>query len=71
MQIKYVSFDIADQEFKFYTAVEWHNLIADAKQGIVEQWGEERDYVEAIGLDELLEAYYGDEFFWDELPKSS
>ena len=69
MQIKYVSFDIADQEFKFYTQLEWANLIADCREELLAQ--EEEDYDCTMPLDELLEYFYGDEFFWAELPKSS
>ena len=32
MEYKYVSFDIADQSFKFYTGLDWHNLIANAEK---------------------------------------
>ena len=41
MEYKYVSFDIADQSFSFYTAMDWHNLIAEAKEELVRGFGEE------------------------------
>lgn len=69
MQIKFVSFDIADQEFKFYTALEWHNLIADCREEYLAQESDE-DFGDdwLMSVDELLEYFYGDEFFWAELP---
>ena len=69
MQIKYVSFDLAEQSFAFHTQLEWHNLIANAREELTNMWAEEDDYTQAMDVEEVLEAYYGDEFFWEELPK--
>lgn len=63
MEYTHVSFDIADESFKFYTAIEWHNLIADAKEELVK----EDEYWADAQVEELLEAMYGDEFFWEEI----
>ena len=70
MEIKFVSFDIADQTFKFYTALEWHNLLADCRKEHLAQESDE-DFGDdwLMSVDELLEYFYGDEFLWDELPK--
>lgn len=65
MQYKFISFDLADQEFKFYTKIEWHNLITEVVAGLVWERGED---VDELNLHELFEAYFGDEFFWSELP---
>lgn len=65
MEYKYVSFDIADQSFSFYTAIDWHNLIAEAKEELVRGFGEE--YWADATLEELLDGMYGDEFFWEEI----
>lgn len=69
MQIKFVSFDLSTQEFVFYTQLEWHNLIAEARENLADLWSEEEDYTQAMHAVEVLEAYFGDEFFWTELPK--
>ena len=66
MHTKYASFDLADQEFKFYTALEWHNLIADCREELLAQ--EEEDADLTMPVEELLEYFFGDEFFWAELP---
>lgn len=63
MEYTHVSFDIADESFKLYTAIEWHNLIADAKEELVK----EDEYWADAQVEELLEAMYGDEFFWEEI----
>lgn len=63
MEYKYVSFDIADQSFKFYTAMDWHNLIANAR----EELQEDHDMLAEGDVEEVLEAMFGDEFFWEEI----
>lgn len=62
MEYKYVSFDSADQSFKFYTSLEWHNLIANAKEELrrVRYW-------QQCSVEEALEATFGNEFFWEEI----
>ena len=63
MEIKYVSFDIADASFTFYTEEEWQELIADAYAQLQE------DDMDTDGMEvaEAIEAVYGDEFFYDEI----
>jgi len=63
MEYKYVSFDITDQSFKFYTSLDWHNLIANAR----EELAEDDDRLAEGSLEEVLEAMFGDEFFWEEI----
>jgi len=63
MEYKYVSFDIADQSFRFYTSVDWHNLIAGAREVLLE----DDDILAAATVEEVLEAMFGDEFFWEEI----
>jgi len=63
MEYKYVSFDIADQSFKFYTSMDWHNLIADAREELLE----DDDILAVATVEEVLEAMFGDEFFWEEI----
>tara|TARA_B100001057_G_scaffold14515_1_gene13794 strand:+ start:71 stop:271 length:201 start_codon:yes stop_codon:yes gene_type:complete len=65
MEYKYVSFDIADQSFKFYTSLDWHNLIADARETLCKSFGT-LFWADAT-LEELLDGMYGDEFFWQEI----
>ena len=65
MEYKYVSFDIADQSFKFYTSLDWHNLIADARETLYKSFGT-LFWADAT-LEELLDGMYGDEFFWQEI----
>ena len=70
MERKYVTFDLADQEFKFYTALEWHNWIADMRAEMLAQEDDEAagdDWV--MSVDELFDYFYGDEFFWAEVTK--
>lgn len=61
MEIKYVTFDIADQEVKCWDAYAWHNFIADTRQMLET----EVDY----GLEELFDYAYGDEFWFEEAPR--
>lgn len=72
MQYTHVSFDIADQSFKFYTQLEWHNLVADARNELYEEYADEDPELaqEAASrtVEDLLECIYGDEFFWEQLP---
>lgn len=63
MEYTHVSFDIADQKFKFYTSMDWHNLIANAREELIE----EDEYWADAQVEELLEAMYGDELFWEEI----
>ena len=63
MEYKYVSFDIADQSFKFYTSLDWHNLIANAR----EELQGDNDMLAEGSVEEVLEAMFGDEFFWEEI----
>ena len=77
MEIKFVSFDLSDQSFTFYTQIEWHNLIADARNELQEEFSDSDPDAADLGeayhwsVDEVLDAVYGDEFFWDEVVKSS
>ena len=52
MEYKYVSFDIADQSFKFYTSLDWHNLIANAR----EELQEDSDMLAEGSVEDVLEA---------------
>ena len=56
MEYKYVSFDIADQSFKFYTALEWHNLIANAR----EELQEDHDMLAEGDVEEEWKACFAD-----------
>ena len=67
MKYTHVSFDIADQSFKFYTSLDWHNLIANAREELLD----DDDRLAEGSLEEVLEAMFGDEFFWEEIPQSS
>ena len=58
-----VTFDIADQQCKMYNALEWHNFIADTRQHMLSN-GDDAD----LPLDELFDAMYGDEFWYEVSP---
>ena len=60
-----VTFDIAQQECVAYSALEWHNFIADTREQASE-YGEEAP----AALDELFDEVYGDEFWFDVAPTS-
>ena len=73
MTITHVSFDVADGSFTKYTLLEWHNLIADAREQLQNELNyfdpDAADLEEAMhwSVDEVLEAVHGEEFFWEEL----
>ena len=56
-----VTFDIADQQCITYSALEWHNFIADTR---------EQSEDPSASLEELFDSYYGDEF-WFDVPSAS
>ena len=58
-----VTFDIADQQCKMYNALEWHNFIADAREHMLSN-GDDAD----LPLEELFDAMYGDEFWFEVAP---
>ena len=58
-----VTFDIAQQECVTYSALEWHNFIADTRENCE---AEDAD----LTLEELFDSYYGDEFWFDVAPTS-
>lgn len=60
-----VTFDIADQQCKMYNALEWHNFIADTRLHMLSK-GDDAD----LPLDELFDAMYGDEFWFEVLDGS-
>ena len=64
MDYKFVSFDVADGTFNFFTQSEWENFIADIREWIA--WEEHTEW-ETADVSELLEAMYGEEFFWEEI----
>ena len=64
MDYKFVSFDVADGTFNFFTQVEWDNFIADIRKWI--EWEEHTEW-ETADAYELLQAMYGEEFFWEEI----
>ena len=63
MKYKFVSFDVADGTFNFFTQVEWDNLIAAARKELM---AEHTDW-ETADVYDLLQAMYGEEFFWEEI----
>jgi len=63
MKYKFVSFDVADATFNFFTQVEWDNLIAAARKELM---AEHTDW-ETADVYDLLQAMYGEEFFWEEI----
>ena len=73
MTITHISFDVADGSFTKYTRLEWHNLIADAREQLQNELNyfdpDAADLEEAMhwSVDEVLEAVHGEEFFWEEL----
>jgi len=60
-----VTFDIADQCCKMYNALEWHNFIADTREAC-----ELNEVYPPMGLEELLDYAYGDEFWFELAPYS-
>ena len=63
MEYKFVSCDVADGTFNFFTQVEWDNLIAAARKELM---AEHTDW-ETADVYDLLQAMYGEEFFWEEI----
>ena len=64
MEYKFVSFDVADATFNFFTQSEWDNLLADVRKWLV--WEKDTEW-ETADAYELLQAMYGEEFFWEEI----
>ena len=64
MEYKFVSFDVVNGTFNFYTQVRWDNLLADVRQWLV--WEKDTEW-ETADAYELLQAMYGEEFFWEEI----
>ena len=62
-----VTFDLADQCCKMYNALEWHNFIADTRE-YLQQGCLVEDAASDYTLDELLDEYYGDEFWFEVIP---
>ena len=60
-----VTFDIAEQECITYSALEWHNFIADTREQASE-YGEEAP----ASLEDLFDEVRGDEFWFDVAPAS-
>ena len=60
-----VTFDIAEQECITYSALEWHNFIADTREQASE-YGEEAP----VSLENLFDEVRGDEFWFDVAPTS-
>ena len=56
-----VTFDIAEQECITYSALEWHNFIADTR---------EQSDDPSASLEDLFDEMYGDEFWFDVAPTS-
>jgi hypothetical protein len=56
-----VTFDIAEQECITYSALEWHNFIADTR---------EQSEDPSASLEDLFDEMYGDEFWFDVAPTS-
>jgi len=56
-----VTFDIAEQECITYSALEWHNFIADTR---------EQSDDPSASLEDLFDEMYGDEFWFDAAPTS-
>ena len=56
-----VTFDIAEQECVTYSALEWHNFIADTR---------EQSDDPSASLEDLFDEMYGDEFWFDVAPAS-
>ena len=73
MPITHVSFDVANGSFTKYTQLEWHNLIAEARNELQDELNDCDPDAADLGeadhwsVDEVLEAVYGEEFFWEEL----
>lgn len=63
MEIKHVSFDIADASFTFYTEEEWQALVTKAYAELQE---DDMD-IDGMEVAEAIEAVYGDEFFYDRI----
>ena len=60
-----VTFDIAEQECITYSALEWHNFIADTREQASE-YGEEAP----ASLEDLFDEVRGDEFWFEVAPTS-
>ena len=56
-----VTFDIAEQQCVTYSALEWHNFIADTREQAEDP---------SASLEDLFDECYGDEF-WFDVPSAS
>ena len=62
-----VTFDIADGSFDFFTKEQFEYHVDDLRNELVDEGLVESD--EGLDVEDVLDMVYGDEFFWEWLPK--
>lgn len=59
-KVEVVTFDIADQSFDYYTLDQWNNQVQSWRDEL-----QDEGMAEDLTDDEVVEAMYGDELFYD------
>lgn len=59
-KVEVVTFDIADQSFDYYTLEQWKNQVQSWRKELLEELN-----MEDLTDDEVVEAMYGNELFYD------
>ena len=62
-----VVFDIADGSFSFYTKAQFEHFVNELRNELVD--AEQIECDEGLDVDDILSLSYGDELFWEWLPK--
>lgn len=66
MDTKYVMFDIADQDFQFFTQYGWDAMMKGLRDELEDSLSKEM--VDNMDEHEVIENYFGEEVFWKEIP---
>ena len=65
-----VTFDIANGDFDFYTQEMWNNQVQNWRDELFESGMiEDRDIVDGMDEEEVVECMYGEEVFVDYIPE--
>ena len=63
--ILYVTFDIADQSFTYFTEEQWDTYMRDIRTSFFEDGYMDAEAVANMDWHELIECYHGEEMFWE------
>ena len=62
-KVEVVTFDISDQSFDYYTLEGWKQEVRSYRAELAEDM--EPEYLDSLTDDEVIEAMYGGELFYD------